>query len=203
MHKRSFNIKYLPPITLENFKKDSWKEYQTNNVTLIKKNDGYYLIKDVDKELKITENFFEFLVADKISEVYKTIYDIPLSGNLNIIIEETKDNNLINRIAIVYFKTLKDSQDFEIPKFFGEEIFEENRKIDYIEINSNDIILLVAKLKELDINLETKNQLLELYNKVINSSHDNGKPIAISINKNSEIASLLGYNEKQVTKKMI
>lgn len=203
MHKRSFNIKYLPLITLENFKKDSWKEYQTNNVTLIKKNDGYYLIKDVDKELKITENFFQFLVADKISEVYKTIYDIPLSGNLNIIIEETKDNNLINRIAIVYFKTLEDAIKFEIPKFFGEEIFEENRKIDYIEINSNDIILLVAKIKELDINEETKNELLKLYNRIINSSHNNEKPIAVSINKNSEIASLLGYNEKQVTKKMI
>lgn len=203
MYKRSFNIKSLPPITLENFKKDAWIEYQTNNVTLIKKIDGYYLIKDINKELKITKDFFEFLVADKISEVYKTIYDIPLSGNLNIIIEETKDNNLINRIAIVYFKTLEDAIKFEIPKFFGEEIFEENRKIDYIEINSNDIILLVAKIKELDINEETKNELLKLYNRAINSSHDNGKPIAISINKNSEIASLLGYNEKQVTKKMI
>ena len=203
MYKRSFNIKSLPPITLENFKKDAWIEYQTNNVTLIKKIDGYYLIKDINKELKITENFFQFLVADKISEVYKTIYDIPLSGNLNIIIEETKDNNLINRIAIVYFKTLEDAIKFEIPKFFGEEIFEENRKIDYIEINSNDIILLVAKIKELDINEETKNELLKLYNRIINSSHDNEKPIAISINKNSEIASLLGYNEKQVTKKMI
>ena len=120
MYKRSFNIKSLPPITLENFKKDAWIEYQTNNVTLIKKIDGYYLIKDINKELKITKDFFEFLVADKISEVYKTIYDIPLSGNLNIIIEETKDNNLINRIAIVYFKTLEDAIKFEIPKFFGE-----------------------------------------------------------------------------------
>ena len=206
MYKRSFNIKSLPPITLENFKKYSIKEYKTNNVTLIESDNKYYLVKDIDDMLQINKNFFEFLVADKIDEVNKTIYNIPLSSKQNIIIEETKKNDIIFKKAIVYFETIEDALKFPIPKFFGKEIIDVEQTMneqEYMNISGNEIILLFAKSKELNIDEETKNELLELYIKVINSNNDNEKPITISINKDSEIISLLGYNEKVAIKKMI
>lgn len=206
MYGRSFNIKNLPPITLENFKKYSFKEYRTDNVKLIEINNQYYLVKDIDDIMQINKNFFEFLVADAIDIEDKIIYVIPLSGKLNIIIEEIIKDNIPTRIATVYFKTLKEAENFEIPRFFGEEIINKNiiKENEYIEVNGNDIILLVAKMKELNIDRNTKNELLSLYYRVISTKKDdNIKPVIISVNKNSKIVSLLGYDEKIVTKKMI
>lgn len=212
MYKRSFHIKSLPPIVLEDFK-CSIRKYNTNYVTLIEVidnpylKDTYYLINDIDDIKQISKNFFYFLIDNEANIENKTIYVIPLSAKLNIVIEEINKDKLPYKIATIYFKTLKEAQNFEIPKFFGEEITngieDFVKEQEYIEVNSNDIILLFAKIKELDIDEDTKIELLNLYTQVINSAHNSTKSITISINKNSKIISLLGYNEKIATKKMI
>ena len=206
MYKRSFNIQKLPPITLENFKKYSFKEYTTNYVKLVEKEDEYYLVKNIDDIIKITKNFFDFLVDEETIIVNKIIYSIPLSCKQNIIIEEIEENSTITKKANVYFETLEEALNFPIPKFFGDEIIDYDLSIDqeYVKINSNDIILLVARIKELDIDDNTKRELLSLYNYVISSKKRNDfKPFSIPLSRQSKLISLLGYGNQELTKKMI
>lgn len=204
MYKRSFYIKNLPPITLENFKNYSIKEYTTNNVTLIEVNQEYYLVKNIDDVIKINQDFFDFLLSDKIAEENKTIYIIPLTGKLNIILEQKDENTMI---ASVYFKTIEEAFSFTIPKFFGKEIEKVSRNCEqeeYINIDSNDIIFLVASIKDLNLDNDTKKELLNLYSKIINSNATKSiKPLNINIKKDSKIALLLQYNDTIIKKKMI
>jgi len=199
MYKRSFNIKHLPPVTLESLQNYSIIEYQTNNVTIIEVNQKYYLIKDVDDILTINKNFFDFLIEDVISKEEKTIYILPLSNKLNIIFEKINETIKIS----VYFKTKEEALKFEIPNFFGEElILEKHDEIDsdirYVDISNEDIIFLVANFKEIEIDENTKNELFRLYYKIKDDKNLNKK---IQIKEDSKILSLLQSTKTKVKKR--
>jgi len=199
MYKRSFNIKHLPPVTLESLQNYYILKYKTNNVTIIEVNQKYYLIKDVDDILTINKNFFDFLIEDVISKEEKTIYILPLSNKLNIIFEKINETIKIS----VYFKTKEEALKFEIPNFFGEElILEKHDEIDsdirYVDISNEDIIFLVANFKEIEIDENTKNELFRLYYKIKDDKNLNKK---IQIKEDSKILSLLQSTKTKVKKR--
>ena len=129
MHTKTFIVNYLPPISLENFKKYSLKEYETKYIKLIEIDNNYYLIKDDNNSLKIKKNFFDFLIEDAIDVIKRDIYVIPITASIQIGIEEININSNIKQIATMYFDKIEDFENFPIPKFLGEEITDRQKNL--------------------------------------------------------------------------